>query len=314
MLVYDRALKSVEFATFADLPKYLPPNAVVVLNQTKVVPARFEAKRKSGGKVELLYLSKVGKQEFTALADRQLKVGEELVFGLNYTLTVVDKLVKGFLFKASFPTSKLFSVLEEVGITPIPPYIKQSPLKERQLRTEYQTVFAKTAGSVAAPTASLHFTKSLLGNLKKRGVAIEYVTLHVGLGTFAPLTEAQLQSGRLHEEWYEIDAATASRLRRYKKEGRPIIAVGTTVVRTLESAASKSSKLARLSGTTDLFIYPPYKPRFVTGLITNFHVPKSSLLMLVASFIGREKLLKLYKTAIAKKFRLFSFGDGMLII
>lgn len=311
LLVYDRKSKRANISTFAHIAEFLPPQAVLVVNQTKVVPARFYAVKPTGGRVELLYVGKQAKT-FDALANRALNLGDVLTFG-EHTLKVVKKLDKGYRFAANFALSRLFPLLEKHGITPTPPYIKHISLSERRLREEYQTVFAKTAGSSAAPTASLHFTKRLLSKLQKQGIALEYVTLHVGLGTFAPLTEAQLHSGKLHKEWYEIPAATAKRLKEYKSQGRPIIAVGTTVVRTLESAVGSAGKLQRLTGTTDLFIYPPYSFKFVDGLITNFHVPKSSLMMLVASLVGKETLLQLYKKAITKGFRLFSFGDGMLI-
>ena len=326
LLVYDRKNTEVKLDTFKNLLKYLPPKAVIVFNETKVVPARFFAYKSTGGKVELLYTGKTAKA-FDALANRSLNVGDVLTvssavsspgvrqekIGNGYQITVAKKLSKGYRFKASFAVPELFSILDRFGITPIPPYIKNNTLAEKKLRGEYQTVFAKTAGSSAAPTASLHFTAGLLSKLKKAGISTEYVTLHVGLGTFAPLTDKHIQTRKLHKEWYEISSATAKRLEDYKKQGRPIIAVGTTVVRTLESAATAAGKLRKLSGETEIFIYPPYTFKFVDSLITNFHVPKSSLMMLVASLIGPKKLLELYAMAVKKKFRLFSFGDGMLI-
>lgn len=327
LLVYDRKHDRVKLDTFKNLVTCLPPHAVIVFNETKVVPARFFAYKPTGGKVELLYTGKEA-TTFDALANRSLAVGDVLTLssgsspkvgearrGMNqeHQITVTKKLSKGYRFKSSFPISQLFSILDKHGVTPIPPYIKNNTFAEKKLRTEYQTVFAKSAGSSAAPTASLHFTPALLTKLRKAGIAIEYVTLHVGLGTFAPLTEKHLKTKKLHSEYYEIAPAVAKRLEQYKKQGRPIVAVGTTVVRTLESAALRGGKLSKLSGETSIFIYPPYKFKFVDNLITNFHVPKSSLMMLVASLIGREKLLELYTLAVKKKFRLFSFGDGMLI-
>jgi S-adenosylmethionine:tRNA ribosyltransferase-isomerase len=330
LLIYDRATGSTVADSFTHIANYLPPRAVLVFNQTQVVPARLYARKATGGTVELLYIGK-NVRTFDALANRSLKIGEVLTldgsgvgaafrrprskFGrlkLAPTVTVVEMLSKGFRFSANFPIHNLFKILAVYGNTPIPPYIKHTNLSEQKLRREYQTVFARAQGSSAAPTASLHFTKKLLSALQKQGIATEYITLHVGLGTFAPLTEKHLASGTLHKEWYEISPVVWKRLQQYKKQGRPIIAVGTTVVRTLESVARRKVS-PTLTGETDLFIYPPYKHKMVDGLITNFHVPKSSLLMLVASFIGREKLLQLYKHAITKRFRLFSFGDGMLI-
>ena len=312
LLVYDTATKETYFDTFKNLGQYLPTRAVLVFNNTKVVPARFYATKATGGMVELLYLSKSGKY-FDALANRTLKVGSVMhVFG-GKTVIVVAKLTKGYRFSANFYVPSIFTLLDKYGLTPIPPYIKNTKLSESKLRLEYQTVFSKARGSSAAPTASLHISKALITELKLQGHAVEFVTLHVGLGTFAPLTEAQLASRKLHSEWYEILDGVAERLNKYKKEGRPVVAVGTTVVRTLESASNLSGELTKLSGNTSLFIYPSYKFKFVNNLITNFHVPGSSLLMLVASLVSRTRLLKLYRLAIQKKFRLFSFGDGMLV-
>lgn len=312
LLVYDSATEGVELSTFKYLYRFLPPRAVLVCNQTKVLPARFMGVKATGGKVEFLFLS-AGAKSFEVLANKQLSVGDVVtVFGKE-SLTVVGKLQKGYKVKPSFAMPDLFRYLTVAGQTPIPPYIKHSPLTEQKLRREYQTVFAQHMGSVAAPTASLHFTRPLLKDLERRGFGLEYVTLHVGLGTFAPLTSEQLKSGKLHKETYYIDITTAQRLEHYRAEGRPIVAVGTTVVRTLESATNAKGKFVKLSGSADLFIRPPYRFKFIQGLITNFHVPKSSLMMLVAALIGREKLLQLYALAIKKKFRLFSFGDGMLI-
>jgi len=216
--------------------------------------------------------------------------------------------------KPSFAINKTFEVLERYGITPIPPYIKNIPLSEKQLRKEYQTVFADRKGSVAAPTASLHFTKSLLSQLKRSGIKIVFTTLHVNLGTFSPLTEELFKRSRLHSEYYEIGKVSADILNKAKKEKLPIIAVGTTVVRTLESASDNRGKINKLKGDTDIFIKEGYKFKFVDGLITNFHVPRSSLLMLASAFAGRKNIFNIYKKAISKKFRFFSFGDGMLIL
>lgn len=313
LLVYARDKRQTAFATFADIGTYLPKEAVLVFNETKVIPARIHVLRTTGGRVELLYVGVRGKG-IHVLANRQLKPGEVLtVPGERVECTVQEKLSKGYELSLNIPVSAVEPLLLRVGSTPIPPYIKHTTLSEQRLREEYQSVLAKHPGSSAAPTASLHFSAALLDQLTRAGVTIERVTLHVGLGTFAPLTDEQLRSGRLHREAYEIDPETAARLREYKQAGRPIIAVGTTVVRTLESAA-RSGTLTDLTGDTDLFIYPPYEFQYVSGLITNFHVPESSLLMLVAAFVGKDVLFDLYDQAIAARFRLFSFGDGMLLL
>jgi S-adenosylmethionine:tRNA ribosyltransferase-isomerase len=195
----------------------------------------------------------------------------------------------------------------------LPPYIKHSPLSEKQKRQEYQAIFAKTGQAVAAPTASLHFTQKLIHQLKQQGIAIKFIRLDVGLGTFAPLKAENFLNNQLHSEYYFIDKATAKFLNQAKKQNRPILAVGTTVVRTLETASNAQGYLQNLTGSSNLFIQKDYKFKFINGLITNFHVPKSSLMMLVGSLVGRKTLLNLYQKAIAKNFRFFSFGDGMLI-
>ncbi|MBI5413553.1 tRNA preQ1(34) S-adenosylmethionine ribosyltransferase-isomerase QueA [Candidatus Peregrinibacteria bacterium] len=313
LLIYDRKTGKTQVDTFSNLTKYLPKNAVVVFNETKVIPARLFLKKETGGRVGILFIEKVG-ELIKVLADRKLNPCAKLTLTSKIFFTVADSGDKFYFLKPSFKISELPTVLGKYGKTPIPPYIKNSPLSENQLREQYQTIFAHKPGSVAAPTASLHFTKRLLSKMKRADIAAQFVTLHVNLGTFAPLTEKALADGKLHKEFYEISPKTADFLNKAKASGRPIVAVGTTVVRTLESAADQNSKLEKLAGTTSLFIRENYKPKFVDGLITNFHVPRSSLLMLVSAFCGREKLFELYKKAQSENFRFFSFGDGMLVI
>ncbi len=312
LLVYDRKTKRVRHDTFRNLPKYLPKNSVLVFNQTKVIPARLMLSKPTGGKVELLYLSH-GSKTINGLLNKSVANGTVLKLTDTISFLVIKKIDKGYELRPSFAMSRLLSILDKHGHTPIPPYIKHSPLSEKRLREEYQTIFAKLAGSVAAPTASLHFTKRLFADFNKYGIDIQFITLHVGLGTFAPVTDEQLKNKKLHKEFYSIDKKVATFLNQAKRDGRPIIAVGTTVVRTLESASTSSAQLKKLSGTTNLFIQKSNQLQFIDGLITNFHVPKSSLMMLVSALVGRKALLTLYKKAIAKKYRLFSFGDGMFI-
>jgi S-adenosylmethionine:tRNA ribosyltransferase-isomerase len=299
------------YATFHELVQFLPARSVLVLNQTKVIPARIEAEKSTGGKVRILYIAAAGKGRFHGLADRKLEPGMALKVGKS-KITVVSRETGDYVFEVKGVAP--LAMFKKYGKTPIPPYLKHTKLGEKALREKYQTVFAKTEGSVAAPTASLHFTKQLLKTLKKAGHDIVYVTLHVNLGTFAPLTKEAVAEGRLHEEPYSIDAKTVAFLTKAKKDGRPIITVGTTALRTLEAASDDDGKLRWPVCTTRLFIRPGYHFCFADGLITNFHVPKSSLLMLVAALVGRTRLLKLYKEAIGKGFRIFSFGDGMLIL
>jgi S-adenosylmethionine:tRNA ribosyltransferase-isomerase len=231
----------------------------------------------------------------------------------GYAFTVMSRNDKEAILKPMFDLSSMASLLERFGTTPLPPYMKDSPLSEEQRRSEYQTVFAKEDGSVAAPTAGLHFSEKLIKKIIQHGCSVEYVTLHVNLGTFAPLTEDQWEKKQLHTEYYSIAEDVADRLNTAKAEGRPIVAVGTTSVRTLESACL-NKKIAHLNGQTNLFLTEESTLHFVDHLITNFHVPKSSLLMLVSALTGREKVLELYNIAITERCRLFSFGDGMMIL
>lgn len=354
LLVYNKKINKIIFDKFYNLDKYLPNNAVLVLNQTKVLPARLELKKESGGKVKILYLGYNNKNNLIeVLSDRKLQIGSELLLNSVKTFKVVEKKEKIYLLKLTtlkyddrsfLAEEKMLNILQKYGKTPIPPYIKNSPLSEKQLRKEYQTIFAKNLGSVAAPTASLHFTKKVFIKLKKKGVSIKFINLDVGLGTFAPLDENNLKSKKLHKEFYNINKETAEFLNNAKKQKRLIIGVGTTVVRTLESATAprhceevatdeaiqgeSDSRLPRrllaprndgyflknLSGATQLFIQENYKFKFVDSVVTNFHVPKSSLLMMISALTGREKLLDIYNIAIKNNFKFYSFGDGMLII
>lgn len=312
LLVYNRKTNSITDDIFSNLAEYFPAGAVVVLNKTKVIPARFSIIKETGGKATLTYIE-TSAPYIRVMADRKLIVGSRLMLSRTLWFGVARQEEKYYFLLPSFPLKKLFSVFDRYGTMPIPPYIKHSPLSRVQLKKKYQTVFARINGSVAAPTASLHFTQRLLTHLKKQGIAISYITLHVGLGTFAPLTQENISNKTLHHEWYNIDRRTAALIHRAKRNGRPIIAVGTTVVRALETASDKNGRIVRPSGSTDLFIRPGYQFKCINGLVTNFHVPRSSLLMLIAAFVGRKKTLSLYRHAIAHAYRFFSFGDGMLI-
>jgi S-adenosylmethionine:tRNA ribosyltransferase-isomerase len=312
LLVYDRKKESVHFDTFKKLTDYLPKNAVLVMNQTKVIPAKLTLKKVTGGAVSALLLS-VQPETITVLASNSFQNGDKLIWQGGHSFTVTARLGQEALLKPSFPMTQLKDLLNLFGETPLPPYMKDSPLTEERRRSEYQTVFAEEEGSVAAPTAGLHFTKELMKACERSGCDIRYLTLHVHLGTFAPLSEEQWSKKTLHSEYYYIDDQTVQSLNAAKAEGRPIVAVGTTTVRTLESA-SDGTVIVRPSGSTDLFLTEDSSLHFTDHLITNFHVPRSSLLMLVSAFTGRETLLSLYKKAIEERMRLFSFGDGMLIL
>ncbi|MBI4457914.1 tRNA preQ1(34) S-adenosylmethionine ribosyltransferase-isomerase QueA [Candidatus Uhrbacteria bacterium] len=312
ILVYDRATGRVVEDIFANLAKHLPPKSLLVFNDTKVVPARITVRKATGGAVRLLFLGiKNGKIE--ALADRQLETGAVLTVDKLNNFIVQNKKSGIYGLKPSFPAAKIYDLLERYGVAPLPPYIKKATLAPEALKREYQSVFARTRGSVAAPTASLHFTPRLLAKLEKAGHEIRFVTLHVNLGTFAPLSAGQIEKNRLHSERYTVGAKTAAAINAAKATDRPIIAVGTTVARTLESAIDAHGRLKAKTAATEIFIREGYRFKIVDGMITNFHVPRSSLLMLVSALAGRETLQKLYRRAIRKRFRLFSFGDGMFI-
>lgn len=318
LLIHNRTTQETSFDIFRNIIEYLPEHCVLVFNQTKVFPARFHLTKETGGKIGALYIEQKGKH-LRVMADGKIKAGDKLLWADEHFFMVEERDGKYAVLTPSFPMENLRSLLEAHGETPLPPYIKESPLTEEQRRAEYQTVYATQNGSVAAPTAGLHFTEELIKKIEQSGRHVRYVTLHVNLGTFAPLTDEHWQEKRLHQEWYEIDPDTAALLNKAKREHQPIIAVGTTTVRTLESAClpddrTPTQTLIRLSGITDIFITENDTLQFVDGLITNFHVPRSSLLMMVSALTGRETLLDLYKQAIEKDFRFFSFGDGMLIL
>ncbi len=314
LLVYHRNKNQTSFDTFANIADYLPKKAVLVFNQTKVIPARLRVIKSTGGKVELLYLGH-NTQSITVLSNRPLALGAQVHVAQapRLWLKVMAKHGREYTLRPSFKTSQTVAILRRYGSTPLPPYIKHSRLNERQKRQEYQSVFARAGVSVAAPTASLHFSKQLLSQLRRRGIDIEFITLNVNLGTFAPLEPSQISKKALHAENYTISKKTATAINRAKINGWPVVAVGTTVVRALESAAA-GHQLKKVSGSTRLFIRPGYRLQIIDGLITNFHVPQSSLLMLVAAITGRKKIFELYHQAIQKNFRFFSFGDGMLIL
>ncbi|MEK7556879.1 MAG: tRNA preQ1(34) S-adenosylmethionine ribosyltransferase-isomerase QueA [Patescibacteria group bacterium] len=313
LLVYHRQTGQVTLARFRDLPKILPAKSTLVLNDTKVIPARLWLTSEAGKAVEILYL-KSQDSHIWALANKRLLPRTKIFRNEKHLFTVTKQEGKEYQLEPAFPIDHLSQILEQYGTTPLPPYLRHSPLTEEERRIAYQTVFAAHSGSVAAPTASLHFTPGLLHNLRSRGLDIQYVTLHVNQGTFAPLTAEQLKRHELHQEEYEVSEATATALNAAKAAGRPVVAVGTTVVRTLEAAAKQNGTVTPKRSLTKLFIAPGYHFKTVDHLITNFHVPESSLMMLAAAFTGREKLHTLYQQALAHDFKFLSFGDGMLVI
>lgn len=316
LLVLDKITGKIKHCHFYDLPKLLKPNDVLVFNNSKVFKARLTATKPTGGKLEIFLLREISANTWEAMiGGRGGDVGQIITFSKNLSGEIIKQQENIRHIKFNLSGKKLQNAIDKLGAIPLPPYIKASAKLDR-----YQTVYAKTRGSVAAPTAGLHFTKKLLAQLKKKHIQLEYVTLHVGLGTFAPIKSDKIENHHIHTEFATIDVGTAKRLNAAKKQGRRIIAVGTTTVRTLESFSSGRDRsrpvptIERGSKNINLYITPGYKFKFVDAMITNFHLPQSSLLVLVASFAGHDKIMAAYQTAISKKYRFYSFGDAMIII
>ena len=318
LFIYETAVDKITFDHFYNIDKYLPKDSFMVMNNTKVLPARVTMKKESYGKVILLFLINelTSLRVVKVLADRKINVGENIYFDQDNYLKVIEQNENIFKLKFNFSREHLFSLLNKYGTMPIPPYLKKSSLSRDELLEKYQTIFAKTDGSSAAPTASLHFTDEVFKKLEKRGIERLFVTLHVGMGTFAPITDENMKEKKLHEEFYEIDRNTLKYIEINRNKGKKLVAVGTTVTRTLESVA-RQKQLSLLS-KTDLFIFPPYNFKMIDVMITNFHLPKSSLMMLVEAFLQNKKakksLVELYNIAIKNNFRFYSFGDAMVII
>lgn len=313
LLVYDRKKDEIYHKHFYDIVDFLKDGDVLVRNNTKVLPARIFAYTENGGKVEVLLLKRFNLTDWEVLVKpgKKARIGAKLTVSQDLSLVVTDIFEESGSRKVTFNFDGVFEdVISRIGEMPLPPYITEK-LKDKE---RYQTVYAKVDGSAAAPTAGLHFTDALFEKIKAKGVEVVDVLLHVGLGTFRPVKADNVLEHHMHSEYYEIGEEAAERINKAKKEGRRIIAVGTTSVRTLESAADENGFVKPVKGNTEIFIYPPYKFKCVDALITNFHLPKSTLIMLVASMTGREKILDIYKTAVEEKYRFFSFGDAMLIV
>jgi len=297
-------------ATFSQLGEFLKPKDLLILNDTKVIPARLFGRKESGGKVEILVERLIN--DFQALvmikASRAPKIGSDIVLENDEQVKVIDK--ASGLYRLSFGSNSVLALLNQIGHVPLPPYIERIDNKEDLIR--YQTVYAKNDGAVAAPTAGLHFDKSLLSSLNSYGVNHAFVTLHVGAGTFLPVQVEDIKDHKMHSECFEVCQETIDKIVTTKENGGRIVAVGTTAVRTLESIALPG-ELSSTKGDTDIFIYPGFEFRLVDAMITNFHLPKSSLLMLVSAFIGIEKMFQIYQYAIEEKYRFFSYGDAMLL-
>jgi len=315
LMVLNKESKKIEHKHFTDIKQYLRKGDCLVLNDTRVLPARlYGSKKDTGAKIEVLLLHQQNNDKWEVLIKpaKKVNIGTILTFGEGeLEATCVEMKEHGgrileFTYEGIF-----YELLDELGEMPLPPYIKeQLPEQER-----YQTVYAKEKGSAAAPTAGLHFTNEIIEEIKAMGVMVEFITLHVGLGTFRPVNVEQIDKHHMHSEFYHMSQNTAQVLNEAKQSNRRIIAVGTTSTRTLETIArDNNGTFVQSSGWTDIFIYPPYKYQAIDGLVTNFHLPKSSLIMLVSALAGRKTVLSAYEEAIREKYRFFSFGDAMLII
>lgn len=313
LLVYHKDSKTIEHKIFRDIIDYLVPGDVLVVNNTKVIPARLYGKKvETNAKIEVFLLKRYNNTNWDVLIKplKRVKVGTEIVFSEKLKC-VVTKIKEFGEAEIEFKFNGVFEeILNEVGTMPLPHYIKQ----ECKDKSRYNTVYSKIDGSSAAPTAGLHFTTELLEKLKQKGVIVTEVLLHVGLGTFRPVSEDNILNHKMHTEHYEISKESAEIINKAKREGRRVIAVGTTSIRTLESAATKFGEICECSDDTSIFIYPGYKFKVVDGVITNFHLPESTLIMLVSAFIGIDETLNMYNIAVKEKYRFFSFGDATLLI
>ncbi|MCY8497822.1 tRNA preQ1(34) S-adenosylmethionine ribosyltransferase-isomerase QueA [Bacillus atrophaeus] len=315
LMVLDKHTGGLSDSSFKEIVSFFKEGDCLVLNNTRVLPARlFGVKEDTGAKVELLLLKQETGDRWETLVKpaKRVKKGTALTFGDGLLQAVCTEELEHGGRKVEFRYDGIFyEVLESLGEMPLPPYIKEQ-LDDRE---RYQTVFSKEIGSAAAPTAGLHFTEEILGELKEKGVRIEFITLHVGLGTFRPVSADEVEEHNMHAEFYEMSAETAAALNHVRKTGGRIVSVGTTSTRTLETIAGENNgSFKASSGWTSIFIYPGYEFKAIDGMITNFHLPKSSLIMLVSALAGREHVLRAYNHAVEKEYRFFSFGDAMLII
>lgn len=311
LLHVDKITGQLEHRHFFDLPEYLNPGDCLVLNDSRVLPARLIGCRPTGGSIELVLLRDIGDGRWECLSrpGRKTRPGTEIIFGAGELTAVVEAVTEGGKRIVQFRYEGIFlEILERLGKMPLPPYIKE----ELNDSERYQTVYSKELGSAAAPTAGLHFTKELLKEIEAKGVRVCYVTLHVGLGTFRPVKEDEIEDHEMHSEFCIVPEATARIVTETRKNGGRVVAVGTTSCRTLESFAEDDGTLKPCSGWTDIFIYPGYRFKCIDALVTNFHLPESTLIMLVSALAGRENVLNAYKAAVEEEYRFFSFGDACL--
>ena len=313
LMVLNREEQTIEHKTFKDIIDYLKPGDVLVRNNTKVIPARLYGKKETGANVEFLLLNNQEGDIWECIVrpGNKLHVGTKVIFGEGLLTAEILEILPGGTRKVKFYYNGIFNeILDQIGLMPLPPYIHES-LKENN---RYQTVYAKYEGSAAAPTAGLHFTPELLKKIEGKGVKIANVTLHVGIGTFRPVKEKNIEEHKMHTEHFYIKQEDAEKINETKKNGKKVIAVGTTSCRVLETIADEKTGLVKeIESDTGIYIYPGYKFKCIDGLITNFHLPKSTLLMLVSALADREFILEAYNKAVEEKYRFFSFGDAMFI-
>lgn len=311
LMDFDKKTGEIKHRTFEDIVSDFDENDVLVLNNTRVLPARmYGIKEETGAKIEILLTKRLNLKTWEVMAKpaKRLRLGATVVFSEKLKAKVIEELEEG-MRNLEFEYEGVFEeIIEEIGTMPLPPYIKEK-LSDKE---RYQTVYSQVKGSSAAPTAGLHFTKDILKALEAKGVQIEYVTLHVGLGTFKTVSVEDVENHVMHSEYYKIEKDVAQRINDAKNQGKKITCVGTTSVRTLESAA-ENGRLQNLEGDTSIFIYPPYKFQMVDSIVTNFHLPESTLIMLISAFSDKDKILNAYRVAVEKEYRFFSFGDAMFI-
>ncbi len=313
LMVLNRKTHTIEHRIFKDMIEYLKPGDCLVRNNTKVIPARLYGKKETGARVEFLLLNRIEGDiwEVMVRPGRKLHPGVEVTFGDGLLKAVVLDVLEGGNRKVKFEYQGIFNeILDKIGLMPLPPYIHER-LKQKD---RYQTVYAKYDGSAAAPTAGLHFTDELLEEIKKKGVEIANVTLHVGIGTFRPVKVEEIEKHNMHSEHYYIKQEDVEKINNTRKNGGRIISVGTTSCRVLESIADDNGMVKECEGDTSIFIYPGYKFKCIDALITNFHLPESTLIMLVSAFAGKDYIMNAYEEAVKEKYRFFSFGDAMFII
>ena len=314
LLVLDRKADKLEHKIFSDVIDYLKPGDCLVINNTRVIPARLIGEKEgTGGKVEILLLKRLGNDVWESLVKpgKKLRPGARVTFGDGRLKAEILEIAEEGNRLVKFYYEGIFEeILDSLGEMPLPPYITHK-LEDKEM---YQTVYAKFDGSAAAPTAGLHFTNELLEKIRQKDIRIASITLHVGLGTFRPVKVEDVNNHHMHTEWYEVNKEVADIINETKKNGGRVICVGTTSCRTIESVADENGLMSAKTGETDIFIYPGYKFKVMDGLITNFHLPESTLVMLVSAFAGKERVLSAYETAVKERYRFFSFGDAMILI